>query len=105
VFEVIALVGSAACRRISATSASILSRCGVGGHLGGVQCDHAKADHAGGFAQLERSDQDVGQGLLVADAEAGRWLRGRGGLAPRTRKAMSSVKRRLIWRQERTPTQ
>jgi hypothetical protein len=44
---------------------------GVGGHLGGFQCDHAKADHAGGFAQLERSDQEVGQGLLVADAEAG----------------------------------
>jgi len=43
----------------------------VGGHLGAVQGDHAKADHAGGFAQLERSDQEVGQGLLVADAEAG----------------------------------
>jgi hypothetical protein len=44
---------------------------GVGGHPGAVQCDQAEPDHAGGFARLEQSDQEVGQGLPVADAEAG----------------------------------
>jgi hypothetical protein len=42
---------------------------GVGGQLGAVQRDHAEADQAGGGVQLQRLDQEAGQGLLVADPE------------------------------------
>jgi hypothetical protein len=44
---------------------------GVGGHLGAVQRDHAKPDHPGGGAQLQRLHETAGQGGLVADTEAG----------------------------------
>jgi hypothetical protein len=42
----------------------------VAGQLGAIQGDRADLDHASGRAQLERGDQEAGQGLLVADAEA-----------------------------------
>jgi hypothetical protein len=42
---------------------------GVGGHLGPVQGHQSQADHAGCRAQLQRGDQQSGQGLLVADPE------------------------------------
>jgi hypothetical protein len=44
---------------------------GVGGHLGAVQRDHAKPDHPGGGAQLQRLHEEAGQGGLMAGAEAG----------------------------------
>ena len=44
---------------------------GVGGHLGAVQGHQAHAHHAGGRAQLQRGHQEAGQGLLMADPEAG----------------------------------
>jgi hypothetical protein len=43
---------------------------GVAGQLGAIQCDGADLDHAGGGAQLQGLDEEAGQGLLVADAEA-----------------------------------
>jgi hypothetical protein len=45
-------------------------RGGVGFDLGAVQGDQPKADHAGRGAQLQRLNQEAGQGLLVADPEA-----------------------------------
>ena len=44
---------------------------GVGGQLGAVQRNHTQPHQPGGGAQLERGDQQAGQGLLVAGAEAG----------------------------------
>jgi hypothetical protein len=42
------------------------------GSAGGpVQGDHAETDQAGRGAQLQGLDEEAGQGLLVADAEAG----------------------------------
>ena len=46
-----------------------LARC-VGGQLGPVQGNRADLDHAGRGVQLERGDQEPGQGLLMAGAEA-----------------------------------
>jgi hypothetical protein len=45
--------------------------CGVAGELGAVQRDGADLDHAGGSTQLQRGDEEPGQGLLVAGAEPG----------------------------------
>jgi hypothetical protein len=44
---------------------------GVGGHLGAVQRDQAQPDQPGRLAQPQRLDQEAGQRLLVAGAEAG----------------------------------
>ena len=46
-------------------------RGGVGLDLGPVERDESQADHAGGCAQLQRLDQQAGQGLFVADPEPG----------------------------------
>jgi hypothetical protein len=43
---------------------------GVAGQLGPVECDGANLHHAGGGAELERLNEEAGQGLLVADPEA-----------------------------------
>jgi hypothetical protein len=77
----------------------------VAGQLGPVQRHGADPDHPRGGAQLERLHEEPGEGLLVADPEprdghmVGLWL------AASTRKAMSSVQRRSICRDERTPMQ
>ena len=42
---------------------------GVGLDLGAVQGDQPQADQAGRRAQLQRLDQQAGQGLFVADPE------------------------------------
>jgi hypothetical protein len=44
-------------------------RGGVGVDLGAIQGDQAQPDHPGGCAQLQRLDQQPGQGLFVADPE------------------------------------
>jgi len=44
---------------------------GVGLDLGAVQADQAQPHQPCGGAQLERGDQQPGQGLLVADPQAG----------------------------------
>jgi hypothetical protein len=76
---------------------------GIGGHLGAVQRDHTEADQPGGGAQLQRGDQEAGQGLLVADSEPGdRYMSGVW-LPASTRKARSSMQRRWSCREERTP--
>jgi hypothetical protein len=56
-------------------------RGGVGLDLGAVQGDQPQADHPGGRAQLQRLDQQPGQGLFVADPEPGdgHMIRGRVG--------------------------
>jgi hypothetical protein len=44
-------------------------RGGVGLDLGAIEGDQAQADHAGRRAQLQRLDQQSGQGLFMADPE------------------------------------
>jgi hypothetical protein len=78
---------------------------GVGGHLGAVQRDDPQTDQLSGGAQPQRGDQQLGQGGLVADAEAGDGdVVGGVWLPESTRKARSSWQRRWICREERTPT-
>jgi hypothetical protein len=111
VFEIVALVGRGGLAQdlgdlgVEPVQGAVGLVGGVAGQLCAVQGDHADLDHPGRGAQLERGDQESGQALLVPYAEramvtwSGVWL------APRTRKAMSSVQRRSSWREERTPRQ
>jgi hypothetical protein len=48
----------------------VAHRRGVGGQLGPVEGDGADSDHAGGGAQPQGLDEESGEGLLVAGAEA-----------------------------------
>jgi hypothetical protein len=76
---------------------------GVGGHLGAVQRDQAEADQPGRSAPPQRGDQEAGQACWWRTRKramvtwSGSWL------PASTRKARSSMQRRWIWREERTP--
>jgi hypothetical protein len=77
----------------------------VGLDLGAVQGDQTQADQAGGRAQLQRLDQQPGQGLFVADPEPSDGHMIRRAVAGQDPEAMSSWQRRSIWWEERTPVQ
>ena len=78
---------------------------GGGAELGAVDGEHADLDQAALGAEPEHLAEEIGEGLLVADPEAGD--RGVVGawFAQITRKATSSRQRRSIPRDDRSPTQ
>jgi hypothetical protein len=57
--------------RLKLGVAPVGCRSSVGGHLGAVQGHQPQAHESGRRAQPQRLDQQAGQGLLVADPEAG----------------------------------